>query len=173
MFEIHTDKRPAGTRVQGHSGEPARVHRRASLGEEYPRVSTLALSIYKYIYQNANECTQMALCDYRSSSDPLSWRTILGHAGLHAQLPLCATSHPDAHSKRTLPAFDTSVSQHQRLSPQIIQPRLGHLHHSDRTAVLHDQRRDDDGEHQRDGPRTSMARLEVALVELNRRRIRK
>lgn len=88
----------------------------------------------------------MALHPHGPPKYPLCEWSILGHAPLPTHLPLCSALDPHAHALRPLSTFNPPLPFDFRLPPQILQPRVGSLDYTDRLDVVHDERRDDDGE---------------------------
>lgn len=100
----------------------------------------------------------MALYPHRSSRYSLPQWSILGHPHLPIQLPLRATSNPNAHPERTFPALNTTLPEHLRFPSQELQSSMGSEHHPHRTPLLHDQRGNDDRVRQRYRERAEMGR---------------
>lgn len=113
----------------------------------------------------------MALHTHRSSRHALHWWTVLGHPDVPSRLPLRPPSNSNVHTLRAFPTLIPPLPLYLRLPSQIIQPCLGSVNNLDRPHVLHDERRDDDWERQRNVRRAEMGGAKVTVLELYERQV--
>ena len=111
---------------------------------------------------------QMELHPYRPSQNTLRKWLILGNPPFSSQLPLRPACHPHAHSFRPLSTVNPPLPLNIWLSPEILQPSLGSLHHPHWAHVFYDQWRNDDRLRACHWHRKKMGGSEDALVGQHR-----